>query len=176
MWIELHLQRLQFGLGQTLLQLRCLHLTFLVLQVVFDGVADANDDAINQHVENERCHQRVRKGCREDSGSGAIPLFYPCPQNHPGDRKDRAARQVYEERTPPAMLLDREPSGQPGGRDRQDCENIPICQRSSQGELPANRITRFGSGKVELAGKRYADDCPETEKQQPLTATLLCWG
>src|SRR5207237_10227790 len=97
--VELHLQGLEPGLSEPLLEFDGAQFAIAVLAVIIEGLADRNDNPIDQQVEMPGFYEEGPEGVRE--GGGALPLADQSAQAHVGQGKERAAEQMDGEAAPP---------------------------------------------------------------------------
>ncbi len=149
MWIQLHLQGLELGLGQALLQFRRPEFALPVFPVIIEGLAHRDNHPVDEQVEMPGLYQQRLEGLRISGLT--LPLADPGADGHIRQRKQCAANRVHRQAPAPRPGFEPKAPRQPSDRHRQQRERIPITQGIADGLLPGHLQAGFGAGNVKLA-------------------------
>src|SRR5215468_7231857 len=108
MGIQLHLQRLQFGLDEAFFQFGGPQ--FPIFPVIIESLAHRDDDPVNQQIEMPRLYQQRFENLLE--GSMALPMSNPSAQHHVAQGKQETSGRMDAETAPPGRGLERKVMGE----------------------------------------------------------------
>src|SRR5262245_45272129 len=171
MGIQLHLQRLQFGLNQAFFQLGGAELPFTIFAVIIESLAHGDDHPINQQIEMPRLYQQRFEDLLD--GGVALPMSHPRAQEHVTQGKQEASSGMDTEAALPGGGLEGKTTGETNHRDRQQRKDVPISQSVIDGLLPADLQAGFGARDVKLAGEGQPQKSPKSKGQEPPAPSLL---
>ena len=170
--MQLHLERLKFGLRQLRFKLRSSKLAFSKSRVIIDRVAYHHDQPVDQHVIIEegvhRCDQARTREVSFRFGREQKGVDY-AESRHRDDREQQAYSYVNERVAKQAPALYWKAAREIEQQRREQCPQVSERQFDEEKHfLPVGVMTRANLANIVLAVHKQANQRPRAKDDRPL--------